>query len=95
MTILPPDVFDPDAPTGPRLDHDAYLQRLDLLPKRCRRVAESLCLGMHQSDIAAEMGISVNTVHNHVKYAARLLELKGGRDTICAFLIWGIKRERG
>ncbi len=59
---------------------DGLLQRaLDKLPERCREIfVKSKIEGIKQKDIAAALGISVNTVENQVAIAYRKLraELK-------------------
>jgi len=87
--MLPPDYFDTAPPEPLKLDHVCYELRLDLLPPRVREVADRLCRGQHVADIAESMGITQNTVHNHLKLGLKRLRLVGGRDSLVAFCVWG------
>ena len=55
-----------------------------------REVAELLALGFDVPDICDELGITANTVQNHLKQAQKRLGIRGGRARLTAFLVFGV-----
>lgn len=64
-----------------------YLERLSQLAPRQRQVAECLVEGMSLDEIAAEMGIALDTVRAHIKSVCARFGVSGGRARLTAFLI--------
>jgi DNA-binding NarL/FixJ family response regulator len=75
----------------PELSIAEYEARLEALTPRQREVVDMLARGLDAVEIAAELGISRWTVHNHAKEAAQRLGVQGCRARITAFLVFGAR----
>lgn len=69
------------------LSNADYLERLSLLSPRQRQVAECLVEGMSPGEIAADMGIALDTVRSHIKQLYLRFGVSGGRAKLTAFLV--------
>lgn len=66
-------------------------EAIALLPPECRRVFEmSRFMGKRHSEIAAELGISINTVKYHIRNALKLLSDRLGKYVVAALFIWNV-----
>ncbi|MFC2814544.1 MAG: sigma-70 family RNA polymerase sigma factor, partial [Prevotella conceptionensis] len=77
---------DPEHPLGWLLEEEmksTAKQAVNELPRECRQVFElSRYEGKKYSEIAQELGISVNTVKYHIKNAIRILSSRISADVV-------------
>lgn len=85
-TLLEPEVIDGSYPLGKMLDQElesVVREAVASLPDECRTVLlKSRVDGLRYEEIAAEMGISVNTVKYHMKNAFSILREKLGNYAV-------------
>lgn len=81
-----------DYPLGRLLSkeiEDVIESAINNLPEDCRRVFKlSRFEGMHNDEIASQLGISINTVRYHIKHALSILRSQLGKYLMTLFIIF-------